>query len=163
MLKTVKGAGGLGTRLVAARRIPMGTAFFHLRTDRVRRHPTYQTVQIGLRRHVLSLGILQYINHSCEPNVIIDTKRRVCYAAREIQPREELNYFYPSTEWEMARPFLCLCGVAHCIRIVTGARYLSTDTLSRYFINEHIRELMVRELSAASRRRQAQLRSAAKL
>jgi hypothetical protein len=162
MLKTVKRHGALGTRLVAAARIARGTPFFRVRADHVRRQPTYQTVQIGPRRHTLSLGILQYINHSCEPNVIIDTKSRLCYAAREIPPREELSYFYPSTEWELARPFLCLCGVAHCIRIVTGARYLSTDTLSRYFINEHIRELIAHELTASSRRRKAQLRSTTK-
>src|SRR5206468_5612371 len=97
MLKAVKRHGALGTRLVAAARIARGTPFFRVRTDRVRRQPTYQTVQIGPRRHTLSLGILQYINHSCEPNVIIDTKSRLCYAAREIPPREELSYFYPST------------------------------------------------------------------
>ena len=62
MLKAVKRHGALGTRLVAAARIARGTPFFRVRTDRVRRQPTYQTVQIGPQRHTLSLGILQYIN-----------------------------------------------------------------------------------------------------
>jgi hypothetical protein len=161
MLKLVKGDGPLGTRLVTFQPIRSGTRFFRLRGHRAIGHPTYQTVQIGPRRHALSLGKLQFINHSCAPNVVIDTARLACYAAHDIATGEELSYFYPSTEWEMARPFLCMCGVPNCIRIVTRARHLSTDVLSRYFINEHVRALIARELASVSRQWKARLRAAA--
>jgi SET domain len=151
MLEVIKSKSAVGARLIAARPVPPGSPFFRIRRPRFVLRPTYQTVQVALDRHALSLGALTYINHSCLPNVIVDTKRMVCWALRDISKGEELSYFYPSTEWVMARPFLCLCGAANCIRIVAGARQLSTDVLSRYFINEHIRVLIGQELSAASR------------
>jgi hypothetical protein len=100
---------------------------------------------------VLVRGTLVSLNHHCDPNVVIDTTRRACVATRDIAAGEELGYFYPSTEWIMARPFLCQCGAPNCIRIVTGARHLSTDVLSRYFINEHIRILILRDLEQSHR------------
>jgi hypothetical protein len=38
----------------------------------------------------------------------------------------------------MVRPFECLCGARDCIGFISGARYLSIDSLRRYFINAHI-------------------------
>ena len=64
------------------------------------------------------------------------------FAARDIAVGEELTFFYPSTEWEMARPFACACGAPECIRLVASAKYLAVDSLSRYFINPHIRDMI---------------------
>jgi hypothetical protein len=150
-LQVVRSRGGVGARLVAAEAIRARSSFFKISRPRYVERPTYQTVQVGFARHALSLGVLTFINHSCHPNVIVDTSRMVCWATRDIAKGEELSYFYPSTEWVMARPFLCLCGAANCIRIVAGARQLSTDVLARYFINEHIRAMIGDELTAASR------------
>ena len=157
VLKVVRRRSAIGARLIAARPIPARASFFHLREARLVSRPTYQTVQVSRVRHAFSLGALTYINHSCRPNVIVDTKEMVVWAIRDIARGEELSYFYPSTEWVMARPFLCLCGADNCIRIVAGARQLSADVLSRYFINEHIRELFDRELRVAASKWAAQL------
>jgi hypothetical protein len=36
--------------------------------------PTYLTIQLGIRKHItFDPEFLQYINHSCEPNVFFDT------------------------------------------------------------------------------------------
>ena len=43
-------------------------------------------------------------------------------AGRDIAAGEELTYFYPSTEWEMDRPFRCLCGAPDCVGVVSGAK-----------------------------------------
>jgi hypothetical protein len=59
-------------------------------------------------------------------------------AIRDIEPGEELTFFYPSTEWDMITPFQCLCGSSQCLKRIGGARYLSLNVLSRYFINQHI-------------------------
>ena len=149
-LEVVRSRGGAGARLVASEAIRARSPFFKISRPRYVDRPTYQTVQVGHARHALSLGILTFINHSCHPNVIVDTSRMLCWATRDIAGGEELSYFYPSTEWVMARPFLCLCGAANCIRIVAGARHLSTDVLARYFINEHIRTMIGDELNASS-------------
>lgn len=104
--------------------------------------PTYQTIQVGENRHIENFGVLAYLNHSCRPNVIVDTVHLAVYAAQDICAGDELTFFYPSTEWDMARPFVCLCGVPGCIRLVAGARFLSIDMLSRYHINPHICAMM---------------------
>lgn len=103
---------------------------------------TYQTIQIGRENHLEDLGVIAYLNHSCQPNTIIDTTGLAIYASRDITVGEELSFFYPSTEWEMARPFVCACGAPSCIRLVAGAKYLSVDVLSRYYVNAHIREMV---------------------
>jgi hypothetical protein len=59
-------------------------------------------------------------------------------AIRDIEPGEELTFFYPSTEWDMSTPFQCLCGSSQCLKRITGARYLPLNVLGRYFINQHI-------------------------
>jgi hypothetical protein len=85
--------------------------------------------------------------------VIVDTAQLGCYAARDIAAGEELTYFYPSTEWDMAQPFVCLCGAPQCIRLVVGAKYLPLDVLSRYLINRHIREMAMACLASVEIRR----------
>ncbi|AXQ28683.1 SET domain-containing protein [Solimonas sp. K1W22B-7] len=98
---------------------------------------SYLTVQVGPERHVL-LDMLGNLNHSCRPNVAIDADARTVTACRAILPGDMLSFFYPSTEWDMARPFACQCGEPECVGYIAGARYLSTDTLSRYKVSPHI-------------------------
>ena len=68
-------------------------------------------------------------------------------AARDIEKGEELFFFYPSTEWQMDAPFICLCGSANCINVVAGARFLPLSTLERHYLNPHIREMMIELLN----------------
>ncbi len=108
--------------------------------------PNRFTVQIGHDRHV-EVKELSSMNHSCNPNTFLDTTRMLVFAARDIAVGEELTFFYPSTEWEMASPFICLCGAANCIHVVAGARFLPLSTLENHFLNRHIRELMIELLN----------------
>jgi hypothetical protein len=104
------------------------------------------TIQIDRNRHT-EPGKLSALNHSCDPNVILDTQRLLMVARYDIQPGEELSYFYPSTEWEMDAPFICLCGASNCIHVVAGARFLPLSTLESHYLNKHIRLLMVELLN----------------
>src|SRR5262249_11702242 len=149
-LEVVRSRGGAGACLVASEAIRSRSPFLKINRPRYVDRPTYQTVQVGHARHALSLGILTFINHSCHPNVIVDASRMLCVATRDIAKGEELSYFYPSTEWVMARPFLCLCGAANCIRIVAGARHLSPGVPPPYFINDDIPHMIGDELNASS-------------
>jgi hypothetical protein len=108
--------------------------------------PNQFTVQIGRERHV-EVKELSSMNHSCNPNTILDTLRMLVFAARDIAAGEELTFFYPSTEWEMSAPFICLCGAPNCIHVVAGARFLPLSTLEQHFLNRHIRELMIELLN----------------
>lgn len=111
-------------------------------------YATYLTVQTGAERHItLMPDFLQYINHSCVPNVFFNTTtmRLVCLSA--LQPGDELTFFYPSTEWEMAQPFVCNCGNRECLQLINGASHLSVGTLSRYQLTDFIKQQVKQKLS----------------
>jgi len=152
MLKLETGRSPYGARLITDAPFKKGDLICRITDYRATDHPTYQTVQVGPHSHIEEIGILAYLNHSCQPNSIVDTTALAVYAAREILPGEELTFFYPSTEWEMDRPFICLCGAPQCVRLVAGAKYLSIDTLSRYFINQHIRDMAIAALTESVER-----------
>jgi hypothetical protein len=106
--------------------------------------PTYLTVQIGDEKHIiLEPQFLQYINHSCTPNVFFDTHAMKLVALKDIQPGDELLYFYPSTEWSMTQPFECFCGTQQCLHHIQGAAFLSETEIGHYqftpFIIEKIK------------------------
>jgi hypothetical protein len=71
-------------------------------------------------------------------------------ARTDVKAGEEITFFYPSTEWKMVRPFVCLCGAPGCIGYVAGAKYLPLDRLAQYFINPHIRKLAAEALAQAA-------------
>ncbi len=115
-------------------------------TESLYTKPNQFTVQISRDRHV-EVKELASMNHSCNPNTILDTTRMLVFAARDIAAGEELTFFYPSTEWEMSAPFICLCGSPNCIHVVAGARFLPLSTLEQHYLNRHIRDLMIELLN----------------
>ena len=135
-----------GIHLVTDRIYTKGELICQIENYQIVTKPTYQTIQIGRSLHLEELGIIAYMNHSCQPNTLVDTANLAIRATREIAIGESLTFFYPSTEWEMDRPFVCLCGAPACVRLVAGAKYLSVDVLRRYFINQHIRDLITAAL-----------------
>ena len=61
--------------------------------------PNYLTVQISETKHIhLFPEYLQYINHSCEPNVLFNTTTMQLECVSAIQAGDELCFFYPATE-----------------------------------------------------------------
>ena len=103
--------------------------------------PNYLTVQLGDQEHILLYPeFLQYINHSCEPNVFLDTTKMLVSCLRKIDVGEAMTFFYPSTEWSMAQEFDCLCGTEKCIGKIHGAAYLSLNLLHNYRLTEYIKK-----------------------
>jgi SET domain-containing protein len=101
--------------------------------------PTYLTVQLGDDVHIeLSPSVLQFTNHSCDPNCFFDTSRLELRALKNISKGDELTFFYPSTEWHMAQTFECLCGSERCIGLIEGAENLPAEILDRYILTEYI-------------------------
>ncbi|MFN8491616.1 MAG: SET domain-containing protein-lysine N-methyltransferase [Caldilineaceae bacterium] len=152
-----------GARLVTTQPYATGQLIHTITHYRLTATPTYQSIQIGANRHIEDLDVIAYLNHSCHPNVIVDTTALTISAARAIAAGEELTFFYPSTEWAMARPFICQCGARHCLSLVAGAKYLAVDRLAHYFINQHIRDLLVQALNSAGVRPEHRLPSYAPL
>jgi hypothetical protein len=103
--------------------------------------PNYLTVQTGDNKHImLHPEFLQYINHSCSPNVFFDTASMQVIALKEVQPGDELLFFYPSTEWDMAQPFDCFCGTSQCLHRIQGAAHLSDEEVMRYRLTSYIQQ-----------------------
>ena len=107
--------------------------------------PTYLTVQVDVGKHItLQPEFLQYINHSCAPNVFFDTTTMQLVALKEIQQEEEMTFFYPSTEWEMIQPFKCYCGSPNCLRQIKGAAYLSRNVWKQYRLTDFIQQQLAK-------------------
>lgn len=128
--------------LITKRAYAKGETICTIPSDNVVDKPNRYTVQIGRNEHT-DVGKLAALNHSCDPNVFLDTENMVMVARKDLTKGEELSFFYPSTEWEMAAPFICLCGASNCIHVVAGARFLPLSTLEHHYLNHHIREMMI--------------------
>lgn len=133
--------------LIARQDFARGEVIYSIPTEKVFDKPNRFTVQMDRHLHT-EVGKLSALNHSCDPNVILDMEHMVVIANRDIKAGDELTFFYPSTEWEMDAPFICLCGASNCIHVVAGARFLPLSTLEQHYLNRHIREMMIDLLNA---------------
>lgn len=104
-------------------------------------YATYLTVQTGVDQHItLQPEFLQYINHSCDPNVFFDTTSMELVCLKPLKPGDELTFFYPSTEWDMSQPFVCNCGSKQCLQLINGASHLDKSTLKKYKLTDFIKQ-----------------------
>jgi SET domain-containing protein len=66
---------------------------------------------------------LDFINHSCSPNIGYDVELFLFYALRDIKLGEELVYDYETTEADLVingEDFVCLCGSSNCRGNIIG-------------------------------------------
>ncbi|MCL4268548.1 MAG: SET domain-containing protein-lysine N-methyltransferase [Anaerolineales bacterium] len=136
--------------LVTKRAYVKGEVICPIPSENIMDKPNRFTVQISRDKHT-HVGKLAALNHSCDPNVILDTENMQMIACKDIAKGEELFFFYPSTEWQMDAPFICLCGASNCIHVVAGARFLPLSTLEHHYLNPHIREEMIDLLNATKK------------
>lgn len=95
--------------------------------------PTRYSLQVGRDLHLdqgdarnpedrVARRFWRYMNHHCEPSTVI--RDREVIALRDIAAGEGVTFDYNTTEYDMADPFSCHCGSAHCVGTVRGARHL---------------------------------------
>ena len=102
--------------------------------------PTFLTVQVDATTHLQPEPVfLECVNHSCAPNVAFDMERFALVAVTDLKAGDELVYFYPSTEWQMAQPFSCACAAPGCLGLIDGASGLSDVQLSRYALSPFVK------------------------
>lgn len=131
--------------LFALRSYQPGDVIADFSAGTISAEPTYLTVQVGVGKHItLQPEFLQYINHSCDPNVFFNTATMQLVALRELQPQEEMTFFYPSTEWKMTQSFDCYCGSPHCIGKIKGAAYLSKEAQEKYYLTDFIQQQLAK-------------------
>jgi hypothetical protein len=138
--------GAMQVQAVAA--IAAGERILHL-AGQVLAAPTRTSVQIGIGRHIDTLGtdpsvpdnIFRYLNHSCAANARMEGLDLI--AARPIAAGEHVAFDYDSNEWDMISPFPCACGAAHCRGLIRGYRHLDAVERKRLepMLSKHLREM----------------------
>ncbi|KAI8075201.1 hypothetical protein BC940DRAFT_287704 [Gongronella butleri] len=133
--------GDFSSRLVADQAFAIGNVIVSLQglTPGPKR---YSSVQISRDDHVELNSDLLFLNHACDPNTFLDVDKRAIVAIKPIAKGDEINFFYPSTEWDMAQPFDCWCGSPKCIKKVQGAKHIPSSTLRQFQLARHIDELL---------------------
>lgn len=77
----------------------------------------------------------RYINHSCEPNVAIVTKRKVV-ALTDIPADTEITMDYSLSESEPGWSILCTCNTEHCRKHIGPIQSIPQSTYKRF--KQHI-------------------------
>ena len=130
-------------QLVCGQDLASGEVLAHFRAAATLLEPSRLTVQVSATAHILlDPAILGSVNHSCDPNTFFDTDRGELVSLLPIPAGEELTYFYPSTEWDMAESFSCSCGARRCLGMIQGARYVPLAVLLSYRLALHIQALL---------------------
>lgn len=131
----------VGFGLVARRAWRQGEVISPLSWTKPEPTPSRWTLQLSHTEHAEPLPIeLRYINHSCDPNVQFDLASSVVRALRDIEPGDELNFFYPSTEWSMAEAFYCQCGSDRCCGYIAGSAHLPVGLLEQHVLSRIVQE-----------------------
>jgi hypothetical protein len=60
------------------------------------------------------------ILHSCDPNTIVDIKKQLFWASKDIKSGDFITMDYESTEDELFRSFHCQCGSEKCRGLISG-------------------------------------------
>ena len=125
------------------KKFKVGDVVSEFSADTVSTVGTYLTVQTGINEHITLLPtILQYINHSCNPNVFFDTTKYELIALNDIEVGEELTFFYPSSEWDMTQSFVCTCNSKNCLHNIKGAAHISKEVLATYKLTDFIQSML---------------------
>lgn len=134
--------------LFALRTYQAGEVIADFSAGTISPEPTYLTVQVDIGKHItLQPEFLQYINHSCEPNVFFNTTTMQLVALKFLQSEEEMTFFYPSTEWKMTQAFQCYCGHPSCIGKIKGAAFLTKTERDRYRLTDFIQQELAKRMA----------------
>lgn len=126
--------------VIAKKHIKPYTVLSEIKYKEILINPTRFTIQVGEKQHLLlKPNLLQYINHSCNPNVFFDLKMMELISLKNIECGEEVVFFYPSTEWKMVEPFKCICGNNNCLKQIKGAFILTSDSITKHMLSDCIK------------------------
>ena len=91
--------------------------------------PSRYSIQIGKEKHLhpLSYDVLEmqkqvwpFLNHSCDPNSIVDIDSLKLISLRNIKGNEEITFDYELTETLLSEPFICQCKSYNCRGMIKG-------------------------------------------
>ncbi len=117
----------------------------------VRDRPSVHSLQVDVARHIdvpdgvslheeLDDYAHRFLNHSCRPNAAV--RDREVVALRDVGPWDEVTLDYNTTEYEITRPFRCMCEHEDCEGAeVAGFRHLTDQERDRLrpHLSDHLR------------------------
>lgn len=131
--------------------LPAGALFAKITDTTPGLEKSWSTVQVSeTGDHIELKSDLVYCNHSCHPSLVFDMAKFEVRVVddRPLEVGDELTFFYPSSEWEMAGPFHCNCpakGNKPCGERISGAKHSSAEELKKHWLNKHIVSQLARE------------------
>lgn len=139
--------GAFASRAISLKDMPAGEVFEKMSDATKVDKCSYTTVQTSKSGQIELNSDLVFCNHSCDPSLVFDMNKMEVRVIgnRDLKAGQDLTFFYPSSEWDMAQPFDCNCGASDCVGTIKGARYLDDKTLSKYWLNQHIKDLLAAE------------------
>jgi hypothetical protein len=95
--------------------IPYDTEFYQIPLNTIYSKPKPKCARIADGKYVSDDKVLNWINHSCNPNSILDINRDypVLIAIRDILPNEEVTVDYNQTEMQGVK-VKCTCKSYNC-------------------------------------------------
>ena len=95
--------------------IPAKREFYKIPLDKIYNKPIPRCARIADDKYVDDDEVLNWINHSCDPNAILDINRPdpALVAIRNIKSNEEITVDYDNTEIRGVK-IICTCGSESC-------------------------------------------------
>ncbi|MBC3255044.1 SET domain-containing protein-lysine N-methyltransferase [Pseudomonas paralactis] len=80
------------------------------------------TLQLSTRIHLYDCWFCGLLQHSCNPNVFLDTTYLELWSVQPIPAGSLLTLDYATTEDALTRQFACHCGELNCRGWITGSK-----------------------------------------
>lgn len=105
-----------GFGIFAEKDIRKGAIFYKILAKSISNKPKPRHAFIGNNRWITDPKILNWINHSCNPNIKLDVSKEkpVLIAKRNIKSGEEITCNYAETETGGSK-VPCNCGTKKCL------------------------------------------------
>jgi len=113
----------LHLQLVASQQIKVGEVIVQSCKEEIQNHRTWRTLQLDESRHLRN-EFLNFVDHSCSPNSLLDVDNLALVAIRDISVGSPIRFFYPGSEVELSQAFECHCGSKECLQHINGGFYL---------------------------------------
>jgi len=114
----------LHLQLVASQPIMVGEVIVQSCKEEIQNHRTWRTLQLDESRHLRN-EFLNFVDHSCSPNSLLDVDNLALVAIRDIPVGRPIRFFYPGSEVELSQEFGCHCASKECLQHINGGFYLT--------------------------------------
>jgi len=94
--------------------IKKGETFYKIPESKIITHNHDHAARIGGNKYVWDEEVLNYVNHSCDPNAEINLANLTLIALKNIKPEQEITCDYDYTEGDYGYNFVCKCGQKNC-------------------------------------------------